>query len=119
MTQSTKIAPVDETENSPSENLPATKSTSKIKYQILVACIIFISVTCVALVITLPIVLKDSTIDSDFETTSSVTSIPVSPTPISGNAVLVLGPEGTIPFVVNFKGKIHYQIFLRIIIYLK
>ena len=105
MTQSTKIAPVDETGNSQSENQSEEQSTSKTKHHILIVGVIFITISCVALIITLPIVLKDSSNDSDFETTSPATTIPVSPSPDSGNAVLVLGTEGTLPFVVNFKGE--------------
>ena len=106
MTQSTKIAPVDETDDLQPENPPEKESTSKIKHHILIVFVILITISCVALTITLSIVLKDSSDDSDFETTSSATTIPVSPPPDSDNAVLVLSPpEGSLPFVVNFKGK--------------
>ena len=98
MTQSNRIAPDDETENSQSEKPTREESTNKTKRYILIACVIFITVTCVALIITLPIVLKDSSTDTD-----------------SSNAVLVLGPEGTVPFVVNFKGKIAHKLLSSIL----
>ena len=131
MVQTIKVSPAEETDESPlgtsnesieeqKSNSPSEKSDtqseekkSKTKQYILFALVIFNTITCIALIITLPIVLTDSS-STDEESLSTV--IPDYTTPIPENAVLVLHSErysersdrksNPIPFVLDFDGKI-------------
>ena len=101
--------------NSPSEksDTQSEEKKSKTKQYILFALVIFNTITCIALIITLPIVLTDSS-PTDEESLSTV--IPDYTTPTPENAVLVLHSEryserndrksNPIPFVLDFDGKI-------------
>ena len=93
--------------------LSLKRKKSKTKQYILFALVIFNTITCIALIITLPIVLTDSS-PTDEESLSTV--IPDYTTPTPENAVLVLHSEryserndrksNPIPFVLDFDGKI-------------
>ena len=127
MVQTIKVSPAEETGESPlktsnklfeeqQSNIPSEKpdsqseeTTSKTKQYILFALIIFNTITCIALIITLPIVLTDS---SPADEESFTTVIPDYTTPTPENAVLVLKIErwdrksDPIPFILDFDGKI-------------
>ena len=84
------------------------ESKSKTKQYILIALVIFNTITCVALIITLPIVLKD---DNSSESTTVLpehtTSGPEFTTPaVDGDAILVLSTnkQSAVPFVFDFNG---------------
>lgn len=93
----------DQEENA-SEKLNKGKS-NKTKQYILIALVIFNTITCVSLIIILPIVLKDS--DSEnVNSTQAPTTIPDFTTPArTENSVLVLSSYNDAPpFVLDFNG---------------
>ena len=99
--QASSIADLEE---NASENINM-ETTYKTKQYILIALVIFNTITCVSLIIILPIVLKDSD-NGNVNSTTAPTTIPEFTTPTrTENSVLVLSSyRDPQPFVLDFQG---------------
>ena len=114
MPQTIKVAPAERTETESKGHFPEQTSspvdqaetTNKTKQYILIALVIFNTITCVSLIITLPIVLNDSD-NQNASSTTAPTAIPDFTSPIrTENSVLVLSSlNNAKPFVMDFDGK--------------
>ena len=123
MPQTIKVAPAERTETDAKGHFPEqtnsmadqaeypnekskNEATNKTKQYILIALVIFNTITCVAIIITLPILLKDSD-NQNASSTTAPTAMPDFTSPIrTENSVLVLSSlNNAKPFVMDFDGK--------------
>ena len=134
MHQTIKVAPAERSETDSKDQFPEQTSSladqteyansspkkeakNKTKQYILIALVIFNTITCISLIITLPIVLKDSD-NQNVDSTLAPTSIPDFTTPIrTENSVLVLSTfNDAQPFVLDFDGEIVIGTFIILLI---